>query len=65
MARKSILEHPCYAVERGFPVGPAPSRRAAPADEEARLTTGASMLIVLLSSLGLWGIIWAVVASLA
>lgn len=64
MDRKSMLEHPYYAVERGFPVGPPPSRRAAPADDEARVTTGASMLIILLSSLGLWGIIWAVVASL-
>lgn len=64
MDRKLLPEQAYYAVERGPPVTPSSSRQATP-DSDARLTTGASVLIILLSSLGLWAMIWAVVASLA
>ena len=64
MDRKLTPQRAYYAAERGLPVAPAPSRRATPADDEARLTTGASMLVILMSSLGLWAVIWMVVASL-
>jgi hypothetical protein len=65
MERKLVPQRIDYAVERGLPVAPASSRRAIPVDDESRLTSGASALIILLSSLGLWAIIWVVVASLA
>jgi hypothetical protein len=64
MDRKLMPQRAYYAAERGLPVAPASSRRAMPTDDEARLTTGASMLIILSSSLGLWAVIWMVVASL-
>ena len=64
MDRKLMPQRAYYAAERGLPVVPVSSRRATPADGEARLTTGASMLVILMSSLGLWTVIWMVVASL-
>ena len=64
MDRKLMPQRAYYAVGRGLPVAPASSRRAMPTDDEARLTTGTSMLIILLSSLALWGALWMVVASL-
>jgi hypothetical protein len=64
MERKLIPQRTRYAVERGPPVAPASSRRRMPADDEGRLTTGASALIILLSSLALWAMIWMAVASL-
>jgi hypothetical protein len=64
MDRKLMPQRAYYAAERGLPVAPASSRRATPTDDEARLTAGASMLLILLSSLALWGAIWMVVASL-
>lgn len=44
------------------PVGARSFTRAA-ADPAGRFTRGASLIVILLSSLGLWAVIWAVVAS--
>ena len=65
MDRKVIPQRAYYAVERGLPVAPVGSQPTVPADGEARLTTGASVLIILLTSLGLWAVMWMVVTSLA
>jgi hypothetical protein len=62
MDRKLLPERAHYAVERGPPARPASARMT---HDDARLATGASVLIILLSSLGLWAAIWAVVASFA
>lgn len=63
MSRKLLPERAYYAVGRGPPEEPSAAHAAASAD--VRLTTGTSLLIILLSSLGLWAMIWAVVVSLA
>ena len=64
MERKLMPQRAYYAVEHGLPLASASSRQAIPADDEPRLTTGASVLIILLSSLGLWAVIWVAIASL-
>jgi hypothetical protein len=61
MNRKLLPERAYYAVGRGPPVAPSSAQRVT--SDNPRLTAGASVLIILLSSLGLWAMIWAVVAS--
>ena len=62
--RNLVPERPYCAVP-GLHFGPAVSRKEPQKTEDTRLATGASVLLILLSSLGLWAIIWAIVSALA
>lgn len=63
--RNLVPDRTYCAVPPGLPFGPAMSRNEPRKTEDTRLTTGASVLLILLSSLGLWAIIWAIVSAVA
>jgi hypothetical protein len=51
-------------LERTPSVRARSSRRSVLSEPGSRLSTGASLVAILFSSLGLWAVIWAVAASL-
>lgn len=63
--RNLVPERSYCAVRPGLPFGSAISRDERRKSEDTRLTTGASVLLIMLSSLGLWALIWAIVTALA
>lgn len=63
--RNLMPERSYCAMRPGLNFGSAVSRDERQKGEDTRLTTGASVLLILLSSLGLWAIIWAIVSALA
>jgi hypothetical protein len=63
-SRHLVPESAYRPARHGVPVGPISYRQAASDADDSRLPTGASVLLILLSSLGLWAAIWAIVSSL-
>ena len=63
--RALVSERSYCAIRPGPPFGSTLSREAPSECEDTRLSTGASVLLILLSSLGLWAMIWAIVTALA
>lgn len=63
--RNLVTERSYCSVRPGLRFESATSRDEAKKSEDMRLATGASVLVILLSSLGLWALIWAIVTALA
>jgi hypothetical protein len=63
--RNLVTERSCCAVRPGLHFGSAISTDEPRKSEDTRLATGASLLLIMLSSLGLWALIWAIVTALA